>query len=96
MFYLKRRAYEFEKEVRLILPKLAWNPVPGLIPESIAGKRFIYYNCDPCRYIESIYFDSNINEYIFEIFVNKLKRCGFKGEIGRSALNKKPETLKII
>ena len=94
MFYLKRRAYEFEKEVRLILPKLA--RYPGLNPESIGSKRFVCYKCDPCQYIESIYFDSNINEYIFEIFANKLKKYGFKGVIGRSAINQKPERLQII
>jgi hypothetical protein len=93
MFYLKRKAYEFEKEVRLILPKLEWHP--GLTLESTAGKKFMYYKWDPCHYIESIYFDSNINEYIFEIFVNKLKKYGFRGVIGKSAINKKPEILKI-
>ena len=94
MFYLKRRAYEFEKEVRLILPKLESSP--GLTPESIGNKKFIYYNCDPCNYITSIYFDSNINEYIFKIFKDKLRKYGFKGVIERSAIYQKPERLKII
>ena len=42
MFYLKRRAYEFENEIRLILPKLG--RYTGLNPESSASKKFIYYN----------------------------------------------------
>jgi hypothetical protein len=93
LFFLKRRAFEYETETRLILPNLA--KYSCFQTEKLGEKKFISYKCDPCSYIESIYFDSKIDPYLYDVFRSIIKDFGFNGQIGKSGLDKKPTKIRI-
>ena len=92
MFYLKRRAFTFEEEYRIIIPKK--RNYSSLQFEKIGDKRFVSYKCNPCDYILSIYFDSNIDPYVYDVFKSIFIEFGFKGTIGKSTIDERPN--KII
>jgi len=93
MFFLKRRAFEFENETRLILPRLL--RYSEFNEESLGDKNYLSYVCDPCKYVENICFDSNINKYVYDVFKSRFKDFGFTGKIYRSRIDKKPKKIQI-
>jgi hypothetical protein len=93
MYFLKRRAFEYEKEVRLIVPKLAW--LQGFERETLGQRSFITYPCDPNSYIESIYFDSKMDPYLYDVFKGIIRDFKFKGLIDKSAIDKEPPKIKF-
>lgn len=93
IFFLKRKAFTFEDEIRIIIPKT--DKYRSLSYENIGNKRYLYYTCNPCMYISSIYFDSIIDQNVYDVFKKFFENCGFKGEIKKSSIDKKPKK-KII
>jgi hypothetical protein len=93
MFFLKRRAFQFEKEARLILPRL--QRVRGFKAETLGGRSYLSYFCDPCQLLESIYFDSNIDPYVYDVFESIIREFRFKGVIDRSGIDKSPKKIII-
>jgi hypothetical protein len=93
MFFLKRRAFEYEKEARLILPRLS--SFSRFELETLGERSYLSYPCDPCKYLESIYFDSNIDPYVYDVFESIFRDFGFQGAIDKSGIDKKPDKIRI-
>jgi hypothetical protein len=92
LFFLKRGAFEFEDEYRIIIPKK--RHFTSLTYEKIGDKLFISYPCDPRKYVLSIYFDSNIDQYVYEVFKSILKDLGYNNTIDKSTIDQNP--IKIV
>ena len=93
MYLWKRSAFEYEKEIRMIIPYRDESTI--LEVETIRGKKYLSYTTNPCSFLESIYFDSNIDDYLFEVYKDILKDFKFKGTIKKSAIDIRPKKIKI-
>ncbi len=94
LYFKKRRAFEFEKEVRLIVP--FERASTGFEVKKIKEKKFIAHAFDPTTNIESIYFDTDVPLSVFEIFKTVLQdEYRFKKAIERSNINRKPRPIRV-
>jgi len=80
----KRRAFSHEKEVRLIYTA----------DKDKAQPEIFQYNINPYELIEQIVFDPRMNEYLYQLYKESLRKMNFKGRIMKSGLYRPPE--KII
>ncbi|MHB8094103.1 MAG: DUF2971 domain-containing protein [Candidatus Aminicenantales bacterium] len=80
---IKRIAFSHEKEIRLIY----W------AEDSEALSELFQYRIDPNYLIEEIVFDSRIDQNIFRIYKDHIKRLNFQGAIIHSSLYRPPENI---
>jgi hypothetical protein len=93
LYFIKRRAFEFEKEVRLIVPKR--DKYKKLAEVHVKSLKFISYKIDPCDLVEDILFDSSLNDSLLEIYQIALKKMGYKKRAEKSTIDKTPDALKV-
>lgn len=76
---MKRVAFQYEREVRLIY----------LEPKILTENRIYPYNFDPLVSVQSITFDPRMNESLYKVYKKHIESLGFSKKIIQSGLYKK-------
>ena len=80
---IKRKAFKYEEEVRLIY----------LDPKNEAKPNYFTYSCDVLSLVEAITFDPRMGPNLYQVFKSHLENSGYKGRIIQSGLYKNPSYL---
>ncbi len=77
---IKRKAFKYEEEVRLIY----------LDPKNEAKPDYFTYSCDVFSLIESITFDPRMGEKLYQVYKSHMENIKYTGKIIQSGLYKDP------
>ena len=82
--FIKRKEFNHEKEVRLIIHKNINRE------DELKGieHKYIQLNIEPNEFIEEITFDPRIDDKVFQTYKNVILKMGFKNPINKSELYK--------